>query len=89
MTYHWYPYTNDCIVKRINFREGEIPNGSTNGDHREVDQQRVALVPTTEKPDFAEERERLLKEDPCDRAHVASVNQKEVAYYRKACAKAD
>ena len=71
MTYHWYPYTNDCIVKRINVREEGISDGES-----------FEELPTTDKPDFAAERESLLKENPTDRAHVASVNRREVAYYR-------
>ena len=82
VTYHWYPYTNDCIVKRINVKEEEITNGSTNGHSEGVH----LKLPTRDKPDFAAEREKLLGENPCDRAHVSSVNHREVAYYRKACA---
>ena len=76
VTYHWYPYTNDCVVKRINVRQEGI---NTNGESCQV-------LPTTDKPDFAAERESLLKEGPTDRAHVASVNRREVAYYRRECA---
>ena len=79
MTYHWYPNTNDCVVKRINVRQEGI---TTNGESCQV-------LPTGDKPDFAAERESLLKENPTDRAHVASVNRREVAYYRREYANRD
>ena len=100
VTYHWYPYTDHCVVKRINEvnnlpydcivkRINEVNDLSHNGHfeqedvHNKNQQTSIVFASTKEKPDFAEERERLLKDNPCDRALVASVNLREIAYYRK------
>ena len=85
VTYHWYPYSDDCIVKRINDVNDLRHKCHSEGEKEQNNQQKPIIVSTKDKPDFAEERERLLKDDACNRARVTSVNLQEVAYLKKKC----